>query len=500
MFVYLLLPALVLADPVLHTSTGKLHGFLKTSENGVDGEVYHSVPFARPPVGDLRFERPVPYEDPEAVVDATKEHPDCPQHLVALSEKTFINFTRNSEDCLYLNIFKPVTNETDLPIVYYIYGGSFLHGSANFFLTDGDILATETNVIYVIVNYRLGVFGFLTSGGSMAPGNQGLWDILEGLRWTKKNARAIGGNPENITIWGHSAGAIAAGIFMTSPITENLFHHAILQSGATKTGHVLFQQNSPEVTARTLVRLGCLQDADQYERSRDKAIRCAKKLDVETILSELAPKGFDLDIISFQPVIGDDLIPVDPFVKRQKLHSAKSLLVTSCATEGVVFLEILRVRGADLVEGVGDLRFMMALGTKQLLQIPVSAASKIAYSYFDDQSEPDLKSAETILQRYISDMLFICPIEFFTDAAEANGIPVYRASFEARPSWSPWPSYSVAAHGDDLPILSGQALGYAKNVKKSYVVPDVGDLNMTAAEVSWTFDTMRIIGEYLHNG
>jgi carboxylesterase type B len=145
-----------------------------------------------------------------------------------------------SENCLYLNIWTPTLNSSaNLPVMFWIHGGSFQIGSGAelfaLFLTtnniyDGTQLALR-DVVVITINYRLGIFGFLYGNRTDAPGNAGFWDQAVALNWTKQNIRAFGGNPNDITLFGESAGSISISNHIVSNVTRNLFRKAIMQSG-----------------------------------------------------------------------------------------------------------------------------------------------------------------------------------------------------------------------------------------------------------------------------
>ncbi|CAL1278834.1 unnamed protein product [Larinioides sclopetarius] len=139
-----------------------------------------------------------------------------------------------SEDCLYLNIFTPfyATNKSRLAVIFWIYGGGFTLGSNRMDVYDARPLAERESVVVVTVNYRLGLFGFLTSNTNDAPGNMGLYDLLMALQWVNNNIEYFGGDKTRITITGESAGAAAIGMLCVSPLTTGLFSRAILQSAS----------------------------------------------------------------------------------------------------------------------------------------------------------------------------------------------------------------------------------------------------------------------------
>ena len=163
---------------------------------------------------------------PGDIYNATKLGNSCIQF-----ENMFVeNTTRESEDCLFLNVFKPVTNnEKLLPVMVYIHGGGFQLGSIFFSLSDASFLASYGEVIVVSINYRLGPFGFLYGGNSDAPGNVGFHDQLLGLKWVQENIENFGGDPNKVTIFGESAGSISVSALVQSPLAKNLFIRAIMQ-------------------------------------------------------------------------------------------------------------------------------------------------------------------------------------------------------------------------------------------------------------------------------
>lgn len=214
---------------VIETTAGPVQG---TEEGAV--AIYKGIPFARPPVGDLRWREPQPPMPWSGIRSADRFPPACPQHgsypKDAPPEAT-------SEDCLYLNIWKPLgAAEERLPVMLWIHGGSLSNGSASAPLYNGDQLARH-GVIVVTANYRLGVLGFLAhpeltkESGHKGSGNYGLMDQIATLTWIQRNISAFGGDPDNVTVFGQSSGAISISTLASSPLAKNLFHRAIGQSG-----------------------------------------------------------------------------------------------------------------------------------------------------------------------------------------------------------------------------------------------------------------------------
>jgi para-nitrobenzyl esterase len=202
-----------------------------------DGRVriYKGVPYAAPPVGELRWQPPRPAAPWVGVRKTLGFGPRCMQARIY---DDMIFRDGMSEDCLYLNVWTPARSTNDrLAVMVWIHGGGFQTGSASEPRQDGEQLARR-NVVVVSMNYRLGVFGFLahpelsTEIGKKTSGNYGLHDLIASLQWVKSNIGAFGGDPNNVTIFGESAGSIFISALMASPLSRGLFHKAIGESGA----------------------------------------------------------------------------------------------------------------------------------------------------------------------------------------------------------------------------------------------------------------------------
>ncbi len=201
-----------------------------------DGKVrvYKGIPYAAPPVGELRWKPPQPAAPWTGVRQATAFGPQCMQGTIFSD----IVFDRPaSEDCLYLNVWTPAAPAaTPRPVMVWIHGGGFQAGAASEPRHDGHHLV-QKDVVLVTLNYRLGVFGFLAhpemaeEDGNVV-GNFALLDMIAALRWVRENAAAFGGDPDNVTIFGESAGSFAVSALMASPKARGLFHKAIGESGA----------------------------------------------------------------------------------------------------------------------------------------------------------------------------------------------------------------------------------------------------------------------------
>ncbi|XP_072926542.1 fatty acyl-CoA hydrolase precursor, medium chain-like isoform X2 [Hemitrygon akajei] len=245
-FVLLLLGVLVVASaadvddgpPIVVTKYGALEG-KQVLVKGMAKPVYNylGIPFAKPPVGPLRFSVPQTPETWTGTRKATTFAPGCPQNstlMELLSEFLIINSgpATYSEDCLYLNVHTPVRprdTKTKLSVMVWIHGGGFVVGST--LLYDGSSLAAYEDVVVVVIQYRLGVLGFLSSADEHMPANLGMVDQIEALKWVQENIKSFGGDPNSVTIFGESAGGISVSLLLASPLAKGLFHKAISESG-----------------------------------------------------------------------------------------------------------------------------------------------------------------------------------------------------------------------------------------------------------------------------
>ncbi|XP_033229045.1 esterase E4-like [Belonocnema kinseyi] len=213
--------------PQVQISDGVLYGSTHTTRNGKTISSFLSIPYAQPPVGNLRFNNPIPCEPWTGIRMADTDADQCPQH----DGMSVVG----KEDCLYLNVYTPNQNLAStqdlLPVMVWIHGGAFNSGNSSSTGYGPDYLL-DKDVIFVSLNYRLGILGFLSTGDLEAPGNFGLKDQVLALKWVQKNIRAFGGNPERVTIFGQSSGAISVGLHLLSDASNGLFHQSIIQSGS----------------------------------------------------------------------------------------------------------------------------------------------------------------------------------------------------------------------------------------------------------------------------
>ena len=228
-----------------------------TADNAV--KIFMGVPFAAPPVGALRWKAPQPVPAWEGVRECTAPPASAmqgkPVPFFCWSKEFLIPGEPISEDCLYLNVWTPANTAADkLPVIVWIHGGGFTGGSGTVPLYDGEAMARK-GVVFVTINYRLGIFGFLAHPELSAEaengvsGNYGILDQIAALQWVRDNIAAFGGDPERVTIAGQSAGAFSVNMLVVSPLAKGLFAGAIAQSGGMFGNELSLGQTLPEAEA-----------------------------------------------------------------------------------------------------------------------------------------------------------------------------------------------------------------------------------------------------------
>jgi para-nitrobenzyl esterase len=256
---------------------------------GADGmTIFKGIPFAAPPVGDLRWKAPAPVEPwtgvkkTDAFADACMQAPNSQG-----------NTSPVSEDCLYLNVWTPAKSANEkAPVIVWIHGGGFVGGSTSIGMYDGSGYAKK-GVVLVSLAYRLGPFGFMASPelsreSGHGSGTYGILDLIAGLEWVQRNVAAFGGDPNNVTLFGHSAGSAAVSFLAASPLSKGLFQRVIAMSGSSFAPLQSSEQGSFGMSIPTLERAEATGSAF-LNKLGVKSIAEARKLSAETI--QAAPGG-----------------------------------------------------------------------------------------------------------------------------------------------------------------------------------------------------------------
>ncbi|RVE47054.1 hypothetical protein evm_008238 [Chilo suppressalis] len=406
-------------SPVVRVSSGLLRGRL---DPGGTYYQYFGVPYGTVDETN-RFQAPLPPPTWKGVLEAVNEHIWCPQRL--LGTEILIGFDPN---CLNLNIYTPVTADPAglLPVMVYIHGGSFFEGSGNRFLYGGDYF-TDYGVVYVGINYRLNVEGFLCLGIKEAPGNTGLRDQIAALKWIKNNIKAFGGDPDNVTVFGESAGAASVSYLLLTPAASGLFHKAIMQSAASVTPWSI--QHDPLQTASDLVNQLGYHTKDPYEMYDIISNRSHFEL-IKSIKYSEHKHSIAADIL-FGPCVENEIDGVEPVITRYPQDIINSgnytevpMIVGNNDKEGIYFVARdfgTSVKEVDVVELIKNDLVFPSKEEKNL------TAEKIREFYFSSGEEELVMH----LVDFYSDMHFKFPMKTEIDLyAKTTKEPLYYYCFK----------------------------------------------------------------------
>jgi len=326
----------------VETPFGTIHGKVESTKDGVEITKYLGIPFAQPPIGNLRFQPPVPvasYND----FKAFKFGSMCPQPNLYDVENP--NSLAGDEDCLHLNIYNKATSDSSLkPVMVWIHGGAFIMGAAQVY--DPTPLVKE-DVVVVTINYRLGAMGFLNFGNDIAPGNLGLRDQILALKWVKKMIQYFGGDPNAVTIFGESAGGMSVHALTMSPKAEGLFSGAIMESGT-----MLMMREDPKVSKTHRAAQGAAIyhncPSTNYDDSMLKCLQGLSIKDLVTGTSFESPTGVVkdgdgnpvwpvMDSYSSDPVMPHDYLTA---VKKGYFHQVPMMMGTILNDGALMFPEL----------------------------------------------------------------------------------------------------------------------------------------------------------------
>lgn len=292
------------ANPVVETPAGAVRGVRDGS-----GEFYRAIPYAAAPIGARRFASPAPHPGWSGVRDGTRPSPTAPQPVRDFGRLDLTPYFGpgwvRGEEYLTVDVRTPAAGSGRRPVMVFVHGGGFVTGSTRAALYDGSAFARD-GVVLVTVNYRVGIPGFLDLAG--APANRGLLDVLAALGWVRATIAAFGGDPDNVTVFGQSAGATLVGALLATPAATGLFRRAIVQSGSG-TGAFTPEQ-ARRVTASAAAALGVEPTAEAFAGIPDERflaiLPALAGLDLRTCtatdpLAGLSPFGL---VLAVQPADG----------------------------------------------------------------------------------------------------------------------------------------------------------------------------------------------------
>lgn len=439
-------------DVVRETRQGRVRG-KKLLVMNTRIEEYKGIPYAQPPVGDLRFKPPFPGSSWKGTLDTTRVGlTACPQNVNQIPNKNDISFT---EDCLHLHIWTPATKTVmGLPVLLWIHGGGFHYGSASFPNMNGSYLAANTGYVVLAANYRLGVLGFLNANSPEAPGNMGILDQHMALRWVQENIEAFGGDPSMVTLVGPSAGSQSVNIHILSPMSRHLFKRAIMASGTAYTPGIFDTVHESVRKGNVLAKnVGCLKNGESLISNAQYVIRCLRLKPTNELILAASEIGAMKDF-PFFPTFHDDLLPKSPSVALERgFFNDVDVLTGVTNDEGAI--ELLMQRSPLLHEGLDEIeedsfgRFLEDI----ISGAPVPIALDMLNYYVGRARPGDKEALRRMHIDYHSDRFFKCPAVFFAESYSRRGNSVYTYVFGHKNSRTSLPSWMGVPHGHDIEYM-----------------------------------------------
>nr|XP_040018493.1 carboxylesterase 5A-like isoform X1 [Gasterosteus aculeatus aculeatus] len=435
-------------DPVVSLEKGQIRGqYGMAKGTGRRVAQYLGLPFSRPPIGPLRFAAPQDTEPWEGEKDCTRQPPMCiqdPETVVSVSRTMSMRYTppEVSEDCLYLNIYTPAeaTKGDKLPVMVWIHGGGLSMGAASQF--DGAPLAAYENIVVVIIQYRLGILGFFSTGDEHARGNWGFMDQLAALRWVQENIEAFGGDPQTVTVAGESAGGISASILTLSPQARGLFQRAIFQSGVATLG--TYTTKHPLGHAKIVANLtGC------NFSSTEEVVACMRGKSKEELVDATKKMRIFLGAVVDGVFLTDT---AEELLKRREVLRVPVMMGLTNHEFGWILPKIFLPPGWE--NGMNR-ETVLALMNMVNPTGASSANDLIADEYMKDAQTPEeIRDAFTEI---VGDLLMTLPVLNVAGYHSDAGIPVYMYEFvySADIHKSNRPSFVKADHADDVGFVFG---------------------------------------------
>ncbi|XP_040501873.1 fatty acyl-CoA hydrolase precursor, medium chain isoform X1 [Gallus gallus] len=459
-------------QPEVVTKYGTARGYqfkVDAAERSVN--VFLGLPFAKAPVGPLRFSEPQPPEPWKGVRDATSYPPMCLQDKVlGQFESDYVTNRKEkiilqmSEDCLYLNIYTPVSTEKQekLPVFVWIHGGGLAFGSASPY--DGSALAAFDNVVVVTIQYRLGIAGYFSTGDKYARGNWGYLDQVAALQWIQENIIHFGGDPGSVTICGESAGGISVSALVLSPLAKGLFHKAISESGTAI--RTLFTDKPEEEAQRIAAASGCEKSSSAAlveclrEKTEEEMEQITLKMDMTTLkLCYTSPEKCEQPSMFISSTVDGVFFPKSPreLLSEKAINAVPYIIGVNNCEFGWVIPEMMKV--PDFTEGLDKEVARQVLQSSFVLSFK-SVPSDIVDLVFNEyigKAESRAQVRDGLLDA-IGDHMFVFPAIEVARYHRDAGHPVYFYEFQHRPSSATGvvPEFVKADHGDEIAFVFGK--------------------------------------------
>uniref|UniRef100_A0A7I4YTC5 Carboxylic ester hydrolase n=1 Tax=Haemonchus contortus TaxID=6289 RepID=A0A7I4YTC5_HAECO len=444
---------------LVKTNYGLIQGKRYVTKNGIVADCFLGVPYAKPPVGELRFKKPQRMEPWEGVKKCRQFGNRSVQEDMFWDKVTIS--TPQSEDCLYLNIFAPPIDPTkSYPVLFYIHGGGFMMDSAVKYKPENTIRQiVSQEVIVVTIQYRLGYLGFFCTGDSVAKGNYGLWDQLEALKWTKENIHHFGGDPNRITVSGQSAGAVSADLLSISPLSRDMFHRKIVMGGSSFCyWSTTSKEKCAEYCRQKAVKLGWKPRPEGYNSKEEESVDMmdfmravpAKRLGMHMIGNDVF---FNEARLPLAPVIDGEIFPKAISELRAEAPSMDSIAGVG-RQESLLFMALGAVRGTgkDMDKLLHELSRKTKLNIAELEEV-------VARVYGDLKNlRRDRKSMQNAFVSCLSDTFANFGCYRYLEHSQKHDKPTYAYCFDytSRAMWGWFPimiPYMTGTHCSDIIYL-----------------------------------------------
>ncbi|XP_064471268.1 acetylcholinesterase-1-like isoform X3 [Ornithodoros turicata] len=494
---------------IVQTKSGPVLG-KRFEYKGKVVDAFYGIPFAEPPIGKLRFRKPEPVQPWSGTYDATEKKSPCLQMSVYAGRHGSpgnINNSHSDEDCLYLNVWRPASCEggcKDLPVFIFLFGGSFAIGDGGFFMYDGLNFVASTDVVYVTLNYRLGLFGFLYAGTDEAPGNVGLFDQLMALKWVKDNIKSFGGNPEEITLGGQSAGGVSVGFHMMSPLSKGLFKRAILESGTPLTISGAFPINGIGQLLSLASVFDCYNVSWSSLLQVNSMVKCLRKIEGRKLLDE-ASSALGFKSFLFFPRVGGDFIPFNPSEDRSYALNAEEVIIGETSNEGGFFAYSMYQRfHGDTSYFEDNLKVAMRVALMGYLHMDTRSANTVIEGYLGSRERISREELQQVVSETFADFFFYCPADIFSDVLEERRIPVHRYLFDYKPRHSGFGNFSdTPVHTEDIPFFRGVLETEKSEFLKYSLGSDVEafrNFTITPEELTFSQELVQLWASFMKNG
>jgi len=445
-------------SPVVQTETGVVVGKIETLPHGKSVHEYLGIPYAEPPIGQLRFAAPKPVKPWLGTKDATEFGASCPQPFFPISKGTedIVKAAEviMSEDCLFLNIFVPSTIKADekMDVMVWIHGGGFAYGTSTWY--PGGVLAAFNDVIVVSVNYRLGILGFFNIPGTDVKGNYGILDQALALKWVQANIASFGGDPNRVTIFGESAGGMSVSLHLISPLSKGLFHRAIMQSGASSSPIYSGKVANTKHLELFAKLVNCSMDSTLVECVRGKAVKDILRVQRTFTLDNHETRSTQ-DFTA--PIVDGELVPDLPenLFKTGKFHADVDVIAGLTSNEGALFALIRPP--VQLKDGLEPNDFETIVKSQMLYAREKSEIIEdlIVFEYTNHADPGNKIALRQSMMEAFGDSVFDAPIMREAKALAKGGRPPYVYVFDHHTVYSVLPSWIGVVHAMDVPFVFG---------------------------------------------